>query len=297
MGEPHRHHFIPSSYLSQWTNTNGKLIEFTRKYNKLIAKPIGPDATGFEIDLYELKDLPADQRQYLEKVWFDYLDRTAFEALTNHLNGKPVASWTNEHVNAWSRFVFGLHFRHPHAMPELREAAKAIWDASGADKQSEWEKVKKPEHPPTFDEYLTTIDPFTAAKMRVNLIIKVFDNPTLVGHLNQMPFAVIDASAASEQFVTSDRPVSIYKLGQDDGLIYLPISPTKLFVAANNEKSLEKIGKQTALTLVRCVNDIVVGRARLYVWARDKSLEPFIEAKMSINMEIPPFFPNAGKYP
>jgi hypothetical protein len=37
------------------------------------------------------------------------------------------------------------------------------------------------------------------------MIIKVFDNPMLVGHLNQMPYAVIDVSAAPEQFVTS-RP-------------------------------------------------------------------------------------------
>src|SRR5882757_9387484 len=51
MGDPHKHHFIPSFYLSQWANADCKLIEFTRKYNKLIAKPIGPDATGFEIDL------------------------------------------------------------------------------------------------------------------------------------------------------------------------------------------------------------------------------------------------------
>jgi len=297
MGDPRKHHFIPSFYLSQWANADGKLIEFTRKYNKLIAKPIGPDATGFEIDLYEANDLPADQRQFLEKVWFNYLDQTAFEALTDHLDGKPSSLRDNEHVNAWSRFVFGLHYRHPHTMPELREAARAIWEASGTAQQGEWEKIKKPEHPPTFDEYLAMVDPFTAAKMRVNLIIKVFDNPMLVGHLNQMRYAVIDVSAAPEQFVTSDRPVCISSLGQNDGVVFLPISPTKLFVAANDEKSLEKIGAQTALDLVRRVNDFVVGRARLYVWARDKSLEPFIHAKMSGNMEMPPFFPNAGKYP
>jgi hypothetical protein len=120
----------------------------------LIAKPIGPDATGFEIDLYEAKDLPADQRQFLEKIWFNCLDRTAFD---DHFGGKPSSLWTNEHVNAWSRFVFGIHCRHPHTMPELREAAKAIWEASGIAHQSEWEKIKTPEHPSTFDEYLATV--------------------------------------------------------------------------------------------------------------------------------------------
>jgi hypothetical protein len=281
----------------QWANADGKLVEFTRKYNKLIAKPVGPDATGFEIDLYEADDLPPDQRQFLEKVWFNYLDQTAFEALTDHLSGKPASLWDNEHVNAWSRFIVGVHCRHPHTMPELREAAKAIWAASGTAHQSEWEKIKKPDHPATFDEYLATVHPFTSAKARVNMIIKVFDNPQLVGHLNQMPYAVIDASASSEPFVTSDRPISISNLGQKDGIVVLPISPTKLFVAANDEKSLEKIGAQTALDLVRRVNSFVVSRARLYVWARDQSLEPFIHARMSADMEMPPFFPNAGRYP
>jgi hypothetical protein len=74
----------------------------------------------------------------------------------------------------------------------------------------------------------------------------------------------------------------------------LPISPTKLFVAANDEKSLEQIGGQTALDLVHRVNAFVVGRARLCVWAHDQSLEPFIRVKMSRNTEMPPFFPNAG---
>jgi len=295
MGDPHKHHFIPSFYLAQWANTDGKVIEFTRKHNKLIAKPVGPDYTGFEIDLYEAKDLAPVQRQFLEKVFFNYLDQTAFRALRLHLGTQP--QWTNELINAWSRFVFGIHFRHPHTMPELREAAQVIWDASGADKQAEWEKIKESHHPATFDEYLATIDPFTAAKMRVNLLIKVFDNDTLVAHLNRMPYAVIDVSAAPEAFVTSDRPVCINNLGQADGFICLPISPTKLFLAVNEEKSFASVRTMRPLDLVRRVNEFVVGRARLYVWARDRTPEPFINASMSSNLEVPPFFPNAGRYP
>jgi hypothetical protein len=295
VGDPHKHHFIPAFYLSQWVGPNCKLIEFTRKYNKLVAKPVGPDATGFEVDLYETKDLPEEQRHYLEKVWFNYLDQTAFQALTIHLGGSSV--WTNELINAWSRFVFGIHFRHPHAMPELRTAAKAIWEASGTAYQDDYEKIKEPHHPANYDDFLATLDPFTAAKVRLNMIIKTFDNETLVGHLNQMPYAVIDVSSAPEKFVTSDRPVCISKLGQTDGLIFLPISPTKLFLAVNDEKSLDAVRAQTALDLVCRVNDLVIGRARLYVWARDKSAEPLVRTIMSTKMEPLPLFPGIGNYP
>jgi hypothetical protein len=91
--------------------------------------------------------------------------------------------------------------------------------------------------------------------------------------------------------------VCISNLLKPDGVIFLPISPTKLFVAVNDVKSHEQIARQTPLELVRRVNDFVIRRARLYVWASDQSLEPFIREAMSTKMEPLPFFPNAGKYP
>jgi hypothetical protein len=298
MSEPHKHHFIPSFYLAQWaSSSDSKLIEFSLipHNNKLVSKPVGPDSTGFEVDLYEAKDVSPEQRQYLEAVWFNYLDQTAFRALQIHLGEQ--SPWTNELINAWSRFVFGLHFRHPDAMPELRAAAKSIWEASGPAYQSDWEKIKKPQHPATFDEYLATIDPFTAAKVRLNMLIKTFDNPELVGHLNRMPFAVVDVSPSLETFLTSDRPVCISNLGRSDGIIFLPISPTKLFVAANDETSFDGIRRQIAPDLVRRVNEHIAGRARRYVWARDKSSEAFVRDKMSKAMEPLPLFRDIDKYP
>ena len=61
-------------------------------------------------------------------------------------------------VSAWSRFVVAFHLRHPDAMPELRAAASSIWDSNGKSFQIDYEAIKKPEDPPTFDEYLATKD-------------------------------------------------------------------------------------------------------------------------------------------
>jgi hypothetical protein len=58
MSIPHKHHFIPAFYLRQWCDHTGKLIEYTIKYSKLIPKPVGPDATGYEFDLYAFPELP-----------------------------------------------------------------------------------------------------------------------------------------------------------------------------------------------------------------------------------------------
>jgi hypothetical protein len=295
MNAPRDHHFIPAFYLKQWADTNGKLIEYTRKGGKLIPKPVGPRSTGYVRDLYAFPELPSETAQYLEQVFFAYADQKASDALDNHL-GVASFPWTSELVTAWSRFVLAIHLRHPDAMPELREAAKNIWDASGVDYQARYEAVRKSTDPPTFDEYLALRDPLTPVKMRVNLIMKAFDNEIVCTHVNQMKFAIVDISAAPHRLLTSDRPVQIFNLKESNGLLSIPISPTKIFVAVNDGSTLDKLRRVKPSTLVSNINTFVVSRARRFIWAQDTSQERFIANRMSTETEPTPLFPDIGRY-
>lgn len=81
MSAPLDHHFIPAFFLAQWVSASGKLIEYTIKRDKLIAKPVGPRATGFEAQLYSFPELPPDAAHFLEETFFNYADRVAADAL------------------------------------------------------------------------------------------------------------------------------------------------------------------------------------------------------------------------
>jgi hypothetical protein len=294
MNAPRDHHFIPVFYLSQWAGSDGKLIEFTRKYDKLIPKSVGPRSTGYETDLYQFPDLPPGSSQYLEEVFFNYADDTAARAYRIHLgNGER---WNSELISAWSRFVLGVHLRHPDAMPELRIAANSVWETSGADTQAEYEKVKKPGDPETFDEYLAKVDPFASAKIRLNLIIKSFDNDIAGTHINGMRQAVVDVSSSPARFLTSDRPAWFFNLESPDGFLALPLSPTKLFIAANLEETFERMRKSKPVDIVFRVNSFVASRARRFVWAHDRSQEDFIRNVMSTKLESTPLFPTLARY-
>ena len=296
MGAPRDHHFIPAFLLKQWADPNDKLIEYTIKHGKLIAKPVGPHSTGFEFDLYAFNELPPDVRQYIEEQFFNYADNIAAVALERHLTGSREP-WSAELLSAWSRFVICVHLRHPDAMPELRAAAQSIWEGSGAASQRTYEAVRKPEYPQTFDEYLEARDPLIAAKMRMNLVIKSFDNEILCAHVNGMKWAVIDVSASPIRLLLSDRPVQIYNLKVPRGFVSMPISPTKLFVAANNQGGLDNLRLVKPRELVQHVNLFIVSRARRFVWAQDELQQRFIENHMSKNMEPTPLFPGIGRYP
>jgi hypothetical protein len=93
MNAPRDHHFIPAFYLKQWAGPDGKLVEYTRKGGKLIAKPIRPRSTGYERDLYAFPELPLNAAQYIEQVFFSYADQKASDALDNHL-GVTAVPWT-----------------------------------------------------------------------------------------------------------------------------------------------------------------------------------------------------------
>lgn len=182
-------------------------------------------------------------------------------------------------------------------MPEFRAAAKSVWDGSGVKYQKEYEAIKKPEDPSTFDEYLAEKDPQAGTKMHVNMIVKVFDNEMLGKHLNSMKWAVLDVSASNHRFLLSCRPVCFANLKERYGVVYLPISPTKLFVAVNDPGTLRQLRALPPRELVHNHNRFVVGRARRFVWANDETQTAFIAKCMSKDMEATPLFPNIGHYP
>jgi Protein of unknown function (DUF4238) len=295
MNAPRDHHFIPAFYLKQWAGPDGKVIEYARKGGKLIAKPVGPRATGFERDLYAFPELPPEQAQFMEQKFFAYADQNASDALDIHL-GVSSIPWTGELTSAWSRFVLGIYLRHPDAMPELRVAAESIWKASGEDYQARYEAIRQPGDPLTFDEMLAQRDPLTPIKMQVNLIIKSLDNEIVGTHLNQMKWATIDLSASPTPLLTSDRPVEIFNLKEPNGVLSIPISPTRMFVATKDETMFARLRSTDPQKIVADVNTFVVTRARRFVWAQDGSQEPFIAEKMSTKLEPTPLLPNIGHY-
>jgi hypothetical protein len=296
MSTPRDHHFIPAFLLKQWAGQNGKLIEYAIKHGKVIAKPVGPHSTGYEFDLYAFNKLASDVRQYIEQVFFNYADNAASIALERHLSNSREP-WSAELLSAWSRFLIGIYLRHPDAMPELCAGAQSIWLGSGEASQQAYDAARKPDDPATFDEYLEARDPLIAAKMRMNMVIKSFNNDILGNHINGMKWGLVDVSASQIRLLLSDRPVEFSNLKEPQGFVSMPISPTKLFVAANNPASLVNLRRVKSREIVQHVNQFIVGRARRFVWAQDQTQRRFVENQMSKNLEPTPLFPGIGQYP
>lgn len=290
---PRDHHFIPVFYLKQWTNpASKKVIEYSTKHGRFVAKPVGPRATGFERDLYSFPELPPDLAQYIEAEFFMFADDKAAIALQKHLRGE-TGGWTNELISAWSRFLIGMHLRHPDAIKELRPAALRIWKNSEPKFQEQYQAIRKPEDPPTFDEKLETLDPLIAIKMQANLIIKTLDNEIIGEHINKLRWAVINVPGP-HTLLTSDRPLVIYRLANPEGYVALAISPNKLFIGANAEGTIEGLNRVSARVVMRRINIFTVSRARRYAYSMDRWQDRFVFNRMSTDLEPTPLFPGIG---
>ena len=162
--------------------------------------------------------------------------------------------------------------------------------------QERYEAIREPGDPAAFDELLAQRDPLTPVKMQANLIIKALDNDIVGAHLNQMRWATIDLSGVADA-ATDLRPPGRNLQSQGAGrLLSIPISATKMFVAANEEAIFAKLRAVDPCEIVADVNSFVVVRARRFVWAQDASQETFIVDNMSAKLEPMPLLPNIGRY-
>jgi hypothetical protein len=72
----------------------------------------------------------------------------------------------------------------------------------------------------------------------------------------------------------------------------LPVSPTKLFIAANSPQSILNVRAHRPQNVVHYVNLFVVRRARRFVFAHDRSQDAFIKSYIHTRMEPTPLFPS-----
>jgi hypothetical protein len=285
---PHDHHYVPVFYLNEWA-ASGKLVAYSRPYGEVFLKKVGARATGYERDLYSFNDLSPDIAQFLESVFLPRNDFISSKALKKLLTGDKTP-WTSELRSSWSRFLLGFLIRHPDPFKELRELARTRWLAFDSVTEAEYARVRGPDDPATFQEYLVAAPQGLADKIRIRLLQSVMDNAPLGRRLNAMIWDTIDVSASDDSLLTSDWPLD-KNLPPSNGYVALPISPTHLFIAVYERSVLGHLKRLPPKRLVHTCNKETVSRARRFVWARDAKQTEFVRKHMSTRMVAPPFFP------
>ncbi|KXV71936.1 hypothetical protein AD951_01370 [Acetobacter malorum] len=290
MAAPRKHHFIPAFYLAQWAALNGQLIEWSKPFESV--KPIRrhPNATGFQEYLYTFHALLPELRQWFEQNFLKDTDDFASQALKEIIKGRFDALNIRQ-KSAWVRFMMSLDLRHPDVVSEIRELIEALWTKHDRFTKDAYENSRSPVDPQTFSDYLDELSPDGQTRAQVDLLVRFMDNPTIGRRIICMPWAVLDVSTSAERLLTSDWPINL-ALGGIPASVTLPISPTALFMACDDESIFEAISRSDQTEIVRTMNEYVVSHARRYVFSSDETQESLIKSQMSSSMVEPPFLPS-----
>jgi hypothetical protein len=284
-----KHHYVPVFYLNQWRRPDNRLIEFSRPYrDKVKPRMTSPEGTGYVRGLYRMPGVADEFAEVIEESFFKRLDDKAAYAHQKMLN-KDFGGMTLAMREAWTLFILSIIMRSPKMVSDfLQEIIK--------DLPEQWPEIQKrwaEEHPG--EEVLADFNPTTAKQYSLVSLRRFIANDAIGTLIINMVWGTFELAKSGERLLTSDRPIVMTDgLGYTDSHLAIPLSPTMLFLAANNQETIDVIRKMPTREMVRNSNKRIVRSAVKYVWAQDHSHDALITTRMSLDAkDVPSIF--AGK--
>lgn len=280
MSEPHKHHYIPTFYLKNWSNADDEVCEMRKFPRNLSIKHKSPKATGFADNLYRIEGLPEEEAQQLESVFLSLADNDANLALRKLL-GSGEALDARER-SGWSRFIASLIFRNPQAVQEIKNAIVDMWKKGTETIAEEYAKKKQPGDPETAEEYFELYHKEVPHIDAANFIRNIIDAGKVAPTIFAMDWSVIDLKKSDYPLLTSDRPLHMPNgLGNQDSFVAMPIGQKQLFLAATSPDFKRVLRSQKPLEVVKRVNKATVKGAREYVWGGDETQAEFVRKHLA----------------
>jgi Protein of unknown function (DUF4238) len=267
MNDPVKHHYNPQFYLRQWTGSDGRLSRYHRPRKEVVVPRLSPEYTGFEDYLYTTGW--SSRPPIIEKAFFSEVDNEAAPILDGLIRRGPGLivlgphDLDSEQRSDWTRFMQSLQLRGPHSLSEIktvldRSVRKNIERAHGATYLA-----SRGEGDPT-SAYEDALRPDELANAHKVLLTQLINYQPLGQLIINMVWAVLDVAAAPHTLVTSDRPyITSHGIGDPACLLSVPLSPTRLFVAANDIRQLRKLAAQPLRDTVRNANHLAIRMAVL----------------------------------
>lgn len=276
---PHRHHYIPSFYLSRWAvGRDGRLCQYSKPYDRLVPNRRHPEATGFSDKLYELRGLQPDLANAVETKFFMPLDNAAADAISLMESDGNRARWDSRRRSGWAVFLHSLLVRAPEDVAAFKETWCYLMDTGElGDLEGRYQTIRKPNDAPTLRDHMKDQPADLLDRTAMKALVDILDSGNVARAIHNMLWHVIDTSDADIDFLTSDRPIiRTNGLMIEGGHLALPIGPRKLFVAAKDQASLRPILAMSRRQLVRECNRQTCDFAVKYVYGIDDSQLIFV---------------------
>lgn len=276
---PVDHHYVPVFKLKQWAtscNDQDRLVRYARSPNGVIRSGwSGPRGTGYQPHLYDATDgsIPSFETTFMSPT-----DSAAAEAMAMLIEGKKKIAWTQRTRSAWARFLKSMMLRHPSDLHVLRRMMQDDWTNLTDEMREAYLADRSPEMPETPEEWWEMNRAGFSEAATFQVLRTLIDNENIGLTINRMAWSVANLENDAVDLMTSDRPLAMSRtLSEPGAFMMMPLSPKLLFIAVTQDETLDRLRQGRPKELVRLVNKEVVAKAERFVFARDKSQEPFVK--------------------
>lgn len=267
-GPPNKHHFVPEFLLKRWKGPDGSICRYFRNaVGEIDCKPASPGGMGYGQGLYSTEGLRPEHKQQVETLFMQPLDTEADRVHQRLLDGE-VGALSDEQRCRWAGLIMSLWFRTPGEVAGIRAAVEALYD-SGIGRSL-----------PGSDELIELPDT-VRNELAMQVMMRAIDDGDRGRELINMHWDVIEIDRSREFFISDSplsQPSSFARLGAPASYIAMPISPTKLFIAANSPTLSGAMRKLPQRELVARQNRAAVGQAEHFVGATSRAADKFIRA-------------------
>lgn len=264
-----------------------RIERYEKLCDQLVRRRVFPASSAFKKNLYRYPRLGMDEWSAQAAEWavFQTIDHCGAKALDALLNDRDAIRH-GEVRHHWAVFLRTILMRTPYQMQGVIASLEKIW--SETDVSAKYESMRKEGMPETAREFLEGLNPNVAKESAFRLFVDAIGRDDITTHLTNLPWRIIDCSSASHLLLLSDHPVVVVPLRSEIGHIAMPLSSSKVLVAAGNESVRLSVDAMTAQQVVRTLNKLTVRRAVDCVIAQDRSQEAFITKHFGVE-QIPPF--------
>jgi Protein of unknown function (DUF4238) len=285
-----KHHYIPIFYLQQWTDEDGRLIEFCRRYQGLVARPTFPDGTGYVRGLYKLPGMKPGHEYIIETKVMGSIDTWAARALQDMMvDGDDAGRLDGRKLFGWCQFLYSLIVRNPQHLELIAQKLRTLdADTLLEEIKPDYPRIRRPEDPENFEEFKAkfTLNPADIPATRV--LPSLLGSRRVVGTLASLNWHTT-SFPSRRTLLTSDRPIIMSNgLTHKEAHIVLPIAPRRLFIATNNAETFEAIKSQPPDTLVEAVNNQVAQQAYKFVYGADDKQLRFVANRLGKRVRSSP---------
>jgi len=273
-----KQHFVPRFLLAEWhTPPDDKLTSFRWADGRLVNHRYKAKSVAKERHLYSISRSRASPDVKVERdFWGPHVDDPAAIVHAKML-ASGVSSLSVEDKKSWSPFLVSLMLRGPSMIAHIRKRGHEILAAGLDENPEDFLEARGSEPEATLREWVERHAPDVLDDLGVMALPKLaFSQRLNLAFLN-VKWAIRSVQAARFDLLSSDRPLILAGTLEGSFLLALPISPTKVFLAFNNDGTFDNIKKRSHDEFVRTTNFNTVTAAESYVYGTSTRQESFVE--------------------